>query len=190
MTEKELIRSLQNKEKQGYEKLLKEYSQKVFNVIYKYCGDYNESEDLTLEVFTDIYRSIDTFREDSLLSTWIYRITVNKALEFLRKKNAKKRFAIFGKQDSEIDILSNIPDYADTPEMRFDKEVRKRILHFYLNKLPENQKKAIILSTFEDMSYSEISKVLKKSVPAVESLIHRGKENLKKKLIKFYKNNL
>ena len=141
-----------------------------------------DSEDLTQEVFVEVYKSLASFRGESKLSTWIYRIAVTKSLDFIRRKKRKKRFGIikkvFNADDSFEDIIDdNNPD----PEVRLEELDRIKILNEALGTLPENQRAAFTLSKYDEISYKEIAEILDTTIPSVESLIHRAKNNLKKK---------
>jgi len=125
------------------------------------------------------------------LSTWIYRIAVTKSLDFVRKKKRKKRFGqlkqIFGvKEEVENVVMEKNP----SPQKKMEKDERANVLKLAVDSLAENQKIAITLSKYEGLSYKEISDVMGTTVSAVESLIHRGMKNLKKKLTIYYEDML
>ena len=130
------------------------------------------------------------FREDAELSTWIYRIAVNKSLDFLRRQKRKKRFAqltsLFGIHEEKEEIV--LPAEGNPQQELEDKE-RKQILDWAIEKLPENQKTAIILSKYEGFSNKEIASTMDMTLSAVEALIHRAKKNLEKKLTFYFEKN-
>lgn len=139
------------------------------------------------DVFIQVYESMSHFREDSELSTWIYRIAVNKSLDFLRKQKRKKRFAqltsILGFGDDEDYV--ELPAAGD-PLKDLENKERKQVLDWALDKLPENQQTAITLSKYEGFSNKEIASIMNMSVSAVEALIHRAKNNLHKQLYHYF----
>jgi len=169
----------------AYKKLIELYSDRVFNIILTLARNQEDAEDLTQEVFIEVFNSISKFRDESSLFTWIYRIAVNKALESLRRKKRKKRFAfvvsIFSKEDEELEIKD-----FEHPGVIIEKKEKAAVFFKALDKLPENQKIAYTLHKIEDLSYQEICKVMGISLPSVESLIHRAKQNLKKTLNSYY----
>ena len=141
-----------------------------------------DAEDLAQEVFIEVYLKFSQFREESTLKTWIYRIAVNKCLEYLRKKNAQKR------KGAHLDLVDNLisPVGFDHPGVRMENRELARILFSAIAKLPENQRIAFTLHKVERLSHEEISAILEKSIASVESLIHRAKQNLKVSLKSYY----
>ncbi|MEO0331881.1 MAG: sigma-70 family RNA polymerase sigma factor, partial [Bacteroidota bacterium] len=91
--EDHFIEALRNGSERAYSQLLEEYQQKVFNTCISFVPNTEDAEDIAQEVFVQVFHSIRTFKGDSKLSTWIYRITTSKCLEFVRKRSTKKRFA-------------------------------------------------------------------------------------------------
>lgn len=174
------------KDRNSCRELFNLYSGKVYNTVLNFLQNEQDAEDLTQEVFIEIFNSISVFNGKSGLYTWIYRIAVNKSLEHLRKRKAKKRFGSIISVFSGDDMNPALKDFSH-PGVLLENKERVKILYTAIDKLPENQKSAYILSKFEELSYSEISNVMKISIPAVESLLVRAKENLKKNLTNFYK---
>ena len=134
-----------------------------------------------------VYQSIRSFKGESKFSTWLYRITVAKALDHERKKKRKKRFAyvksLFG-NDSEVVV--HPPDFHH-PGVLLDQKENAAVLFHAISQLPENQRVAFTLHKVDGLSYQEVSEVMQTSVSSVESLMHRAKTNLKKKLEDYYK---
>jgi len=192
LTEKELIAKLTEKNKSESENAFKyvidTYGDRVHNTVLSIIQNKEDAEDLTQEVFVEVYNSISKFKGDSQLYTWIYRIAVTKSLELLRKRKTKKRFAfvtsIFSNEEEELEI----GDF-NHPGIIAENSERAKILFAAINKLPENQRIAFTLSQVENLSYKEISEVMKLSVSSVESLIFRAKGNLKKSLKTYYESS-
>ncbi|NTW51472.1 MAG: RNA polymerase sigma factor [Chlorobiaceae bacterium] len=168
--------------------LVAEHQEMVVNTCYRFVFNREDAEDLAQEVFVEVYRSLDKFREESKLSTWIYRIAVSKSLDHLRRLKRKKRFSslkrIIG-VDDPADTIS-APDHDNPADVLVDKE-RVAVLQEALDALPDNQKTAFLLSKQDGYSNQEIADILQTTVPAVESLIHRAKKNLKVRLERHYK---
>jgi len=121
------------------------------------------------------------------LSTWIYRIAVNKSLEYLRKMKRKKRSGFLfwiSNEDSESHL--EVPDF-NHPGVMVENKEKAVILFQAIDNLPENQRIAFTLHKVEDLSYLQIAEVMQKSISSVESLMHRAKKNLKKELYNYYK---
>ncbi len=182
-----LIYKLKNADEDGYRQLIQEYQEKIFNTCISLVKNADDADDLTQEVFIEIFNSIHKFREDSLLSTWIYRITVNKSLEHLRKLKRKKRIRIltlFNKENQEMN--QEATDF-NHPGVLAENEEQSRILFQAIEKLTESQKVAFTLHKLEGLSYDQIADIMQKSLSSVESLMHRAKTNLKKELYDYYR---
>ncbi len=184
-----LVEELKSGNQNAFKKLVDDYQKKVFNTSISFVLNPEDAEDVTQEVFVEVYRAIGRFREDASLSTWIYRIAVNKSLECIRKKKVKKRFAmitsLFGKDQQEN---IQVPDFRHPGVILEDKE-KARILFQAIDKLAPNQKVAFVLHNIEGLSYQEIADVQQSTLSSVESLIFRAKTKLRKELHNYYKNN-
>jgi RNA polymerase sigma-70 factor (ECF subfamily) len=180
LTEQELIQGLRNGDETTFRFLVENYQDRVYNTAIGIVQNAEDAEDVAQEVFIQVYRSIHTFKGGSKLSTWIYRITTSRALDHLRSKKSKKRFGflqrLFG---DENEPLYELPDFHH-PGVALDQKENAAQLFRALDQLPEKQKTAFILHKIEDLSYHEISEVMQTSVAAVESLMHRAKQNLRK----------
>ena len=151
--------------------------------------DCGMAEDIAQEVFITVYRSIGSFNERSSISTWIYRITVNKCLDHLRSQTRKKKGGLMNLGDN---IDENKAVVFDHPGIKLEQKENARYLFDAINDLPENQKTAFILSHIEELPQKEIAEIMDISLKAVESLLQRAKANLRKKLESVYerrKNN-
>lgn len=191
MQEIELINKLKNKDEDAFKIVFQDNLKKVFNTCYRIVNDKQTAEDLTQDVFIKVFLSINDFREESKLSTWIYKIAVSKSLDYIKAQKRKKRFAIVTDFFSDKKMKDDIPSAGkDNPERELDNKERIKILKEALDSLSENQRVAFSLSKYEEMSYNEIAEILDTSVSAVESLIHRAKKNLEKKLYNYYKKHL
>jgi len=188
MDEKILIYELKQKSKDSFEELVNLYKDRIYNITIGLIQNVEDAEDLTQEVFIEVFNSIDNFREDSSLNTWIYRIAVNRALEFIRKKSRKKRFGFIMSIFSEKEELQ-ISDF-EHPGVKLENKERAALLFKAIAKLPVNQRTAFTLSKVDDLSYKEISETMKIGVSSVESLLFRAKTNLKKYLENYYKDKI
>ncbi|MCG8376035.1 MAG: RNA polymerase sigma factor [Chlorobiales bacterium] len=161
----------------------------VLNTCYRFVLNREDAEDIAQEVFLEAYRSLDSFRQESKLSTWLYRIAVTKSLDHLRKKKRKKRFSslkrVMGFNDPAEELA--LPSSIETPAEALSGSERTEILQSALDSLPDNQKTAFLLSKYDGYSNQEIADVMQTTVSAVESLVHRAKKNLQKKLEKHYR---
>ncbi|MFN8288991.1 MAG: RNA polymerase sigma factor [Chitinophagaceae bacterium] len=184
MIEQELIQRLKNRDEAAFRYLVDTYRDRVYNTIIGIVQNAQDAEDVTQEVFIQVYRSIGDFKGESKLSTWLYRIATTRSLDLLRSRKSKKRFGfiqrLFGDNNEPV---FEIPDF-NHPGSALDRKENVAKLFSVIARLPENQKAAFILHKLEGLSYQEVSEVLKTSLPAVESLMHRAKQNLRKMLEK------
>lgn len=182
MNELELIQQLREGDEFAFKTLVESCQDMVFNTALGIVQNTSDAEDVAQEVFIQVYRSIDQFKGDSRLTTWIYRITTTKSLDHIRSKKRKKRFAfitsLFG-PDNEV--LHDPVDFHH-PGVTLDNKEDAAALFKLINQLPENQKTAFILYKTEELSYQEIAQVMSVSVSAVESLLFRARQNLRKML--------
>ncbi len=163
---------------------------RVFNTCLGFLHNKEDAEDVTQEVFVEVHHSLASFRGDSQLSTWVYRIAVTKSLDHLRWKKRKKRFgflqSLVGAEGEDIDVA----DEFSHPGVQLEDKERAQVLFRHIDKLPENQRIALTMHMVEGLSHKEIGEVMSVSVSSVESLIFRARSTLKKRLFDFYKNNL
>lgn len=177
-TEIELIALLQQGNEEAFKHVFESHKDRIYNTILYMIQSVEEAEDLTQEVFVDVFLSIENFKAQSKLSTWIYRIAINKALNHRRFKKAKKRLgavlSIFN-----LSPVDDAPDFIHPGILLENKELSAS-LYQGIDQLPEKQKTAFVLRQLEDLSYSEIAEVMQTTTPSVESLLFRAKQNLQK----------
>jgi RNA polymerase sigma-70 factor (ECF subfamily) len=177
----ELVAQLQAGIESAYETLLVRYQQPVYNLVWRLLGDPSETSDVVQEVFLKIFRNIHTFRGNSSLKTWVYRIAVNEAHNhrrwFSRHHGAEVGLA---QEDTSRSYEEILPDPGRTPyDLTLDQETRA-LLEEALAKLNPKFRAAVVLRDIEDLSYEEIAQVLDLSMGTVKSRILRGREALRK----------
>ncbi|WP_158837914.1 RNA polymerase sigma factor [Polaribacter sp. L3A8] len=189
MNEESFIVELQAGKQAAFSQLLDDYQQKVFGTCISFIPNKEDAEDVAQEVFLEVFKSINKFKGDSKLSTWIYKIATNKCLEFIRKKNTKKRFAfmqtILG-NEIPIDKTSYFTE-VNHPGILLENQEKSAIIFKAINTLPEAQRVVFTLAKIDDKSYQEIVEITGKSLSSVESLMFRAKKGLQDKLENFYK---
>ena len=187
MTEWELIEQLKQKSEAAFKTIVDTWQDMVYNTVIGILQNAEDAEDVSQEVFVKVYESVQSFKGESKFSTWIYRIAVTKSLDHLRRKKRKKRFAfiesLFNKND---EIINDPPDFFH-PGVALEKKQDNSVLFKAIAELPENQNTAFVLNKVEGLSYQEISEIMKISESAVDSLLHRAKSNLRKKLENHYR---
>ncbi len=181
-----IVQQLQRGEESAFRKLVDEYENMVYNTAVGIVQNEDDADDITQEVFVQVYQSVSSFKGESKFSTWLYRITVTKALDHEKRKKRKKRFAfvqsLFGNSGEEI---IHPPDF-NHPGVLMEKKEKAGELLNALKQIPDNQRIAFTLHKLEGQSYQEIAEIMNTSLYAVESLMARAKGNLKKILKNYY----
>lgn len=164
------------------------YHVNVYNISISYTQNAEDAEEVTQDVFLKVYDAAKKFRFDAAVSSWIYRITVNKSLDFLRKKNTKKRKAFFISlyRKDTVEELPHTTNFVH-PGLVLENKEKGVFLFKALAKLPEKQKTAFILREIEGLPYQEIADIMSISTKAVESVLYRSKANLRKALAPYYR---
>lgn len=185
----EFIERLKKGNESAFAELLDEYQQKVFHTCISFVPNKEDAEDIAQEVFLEVYKSIRKFKGNSKLSTWIYKISTNKCLEFIRKKSAKKRFAFMQSiAGNEIPLdKTNFFTEFNHPGILLENKERTETIYVAINSLPESQQVIFTLVKLDGKSYQEVVEITGKSLSSVESIMFRAKKNLQKKLENFYK---
>jgi RNA polymerase sigma-70 factor, ECF subfamily len=177
----DFINKLRSGDKSAFRELVDIYSNRVINTCYRFLLDREDAEDLSQEVFIEVFQSLQKFRGDSKLSTWIYRIAVTKSLDEIKKRNRKKRLVALGKMlhlDAVVDIIGGGP----VPDIAIEEKEKISEILKALSKLPDNQRVAFTLSKIDGYSNSEIAEIMKTTTDAVESLISRAKKKASSEL--------
>jgi RNA polymerase sigma-70 factor (ECF subfamily) len=181
LTENELIQGLQQGDERAFKYLVDTYQDRVYNTALGIVQNAADAEDVAQEVFIQVFRSIRDFKGDARLSTWLYRIATTRALDLLRSRKSKKRFAFLQRilGEGEEEPATQLPDFHHPGVVLEQKENAARVFQA-IKQLPENQKTAFVLHKIEGLPYQEIAAVMKTTLPAVESLLHRARLNLRK----------
>ena len=189
MQQPELIIQLQQGNPSAFKQLVDECENMVFNTALGIVQDEDDADDITQDVFVQAYQSISSFKGDSKISTWLYRITVNRALDHEKKKKRRKRLGFMGflsgNREHEVD---SIPEF-DHPGVLLEKKESAADLFNALKQLPDNQRIAFTLHKLEGQANREIAEIMGISLQAVESLMARAKRNLESILKKHYEKN-
>jgi RNA polymerase sigma-70 factor (ECF subfamily) len=174
------------KNQNEFKKVYDDYQILVFNVALNYLQNSQDAEEVTQDVFVQIHQSLSHFNQKSSLKTWIYRITINKSLDFIKQKKAKKRLFVFGNRSQNEKEYYNVSNF-EHPGILLENKENAQLLFAVINTLSENQKTAFILSKVDGLSNPEISEIMQTSISAVESLVFRAKNTLKDKLAEKFK---
>lgn len=185
-SEPELIRQLQRGEQLAFKEVVDLYQDMVYNTIISIVQNEADAEDITQEVFVQVHQSIDSFKGNSKLSTWLYRITIAKALDHEKRKKRKKRLAFVQRLFGEKGEAQYHPIEFNHPGVQLENKEKASELFKVLQQIPENQRIAFTLNKIEGLNNQEIAAIMNISFYAVESLLARAKNNLKKKLTNYY----
>ncbi|MCW3119708.1 MAG: polymerase sigma-70 factor [Chitinophagaceae bacterium] len=186
LDERILIEQLKKGDESAFRTIVEKWQDMTYNTALGIVQNAEDAEDIAQEVFVQVYQSINTFKGESKFSTWLYRITIAKALDHERRKKRKKRFAVIKKLFGDTGEEVVVPDF-EHPGVTFDKKESAAILFKAISQLPENQRIAFTLHKVDGLSYQEVSEVMEVTISSVESLMHRAKNNLKKSLENYYK---
>ena len=151
----------------GFNMLVRAYQQKVYWLARKMVIDHDDADDVTQEVFIRVFKSMETFREDSQLYTWIYRITTNECLSFLKRK--KRRFGFLPIGNVTAELLAKLDNSPHVPGDEIQRQLQKAILT-----LPDKQRAVFNMKYFDDLSYEEISEITNTSVGALKASFHHA----------------
>lgn len=192
MTENDYINGLKKGDQNTFRKFVDDYQVPLLKLCNGFLHNREEAEDIVQEVFIEVFQSIGTFKGNSLISTWLYRIAINKSLNQIRKNKNRKFMAsldtmLMGRKKTRI---NEIGDQSEISDKNIEHDELAEAIRTAVDSLSNNQRIAFVMNKYQDMSYKEIAEVMDISLTAVESLIHRARLNLQKKLYKTYKNNL
>ena len=163
-------------EEESFEILVKKYQNRVLNIVYSLIGQDRESEDIMQEVFLKVYHGLKSFKQRCQFSTWLYRIVMNTAYDFLRKR---RNFV------SNEGVLAMSVATCEGPRDALLMREKEAMIREALGRIPIKFRAAVVLKDIEGLSYIEISRVLRCSIGTVESRIYRARQFLKDELRNF-----
>ncbi len=164
--------------------LVEQCQDMVYNTALSIVQNEVDAEDITQDVFIEVYEGLEGFKKESKLSTWIYRITVNKSLDLLKKRERVKHGGLLKRIFSLEE--KDEPASFEHPGVQLDKKESSKALFAALKKLPNNQQVAFTLHKIEGLTQRDTAEIMETTVEAVESLLTRAKTNLRKHLETFY----
>ena len=177
VSEKKIIEKVLGGDANAFEELVLKYEKTVYNLALRMVGDRDDAFDMTQEAFIKAYGSLSSFRGDSKFSVWIYRITTNVCLDFLRSKSRKQQVSLTVSDDDE-DAQLDIPDPKADPEQQLIKKISMQSVEEGLQTLPDKQRQILVMRELGGMSYAEIGKALSIEEGTVKSRIFRARKRL------------
>lgn len=175
MNEKELIARLQSRDEAAFEELIRLYEKKVYTLCVRMCGNTEDAEEAAQDAFLALWRGIDRFRQESSLSTWIYRLAANACIDLIRRR--KKSAGSISLDDEELFVDAQDP--APQPHELAERRETQRALREGLMSLPPEYRSILILREIEGLSYSEIAAAQELELGTVKSRISRGRTLLR-----------
>jgi len=182
MDDSDFIQRLKDKDQSAFRTLVETNQDRIVNTCFGFVQNRQDAEDLAQRVFMEAFRSIGKFRGDSQMATWLYRIAVNQSLN--RIKSTKRRGTTRSLEGLIQDRREKeLPAAPETAGAGLEREERMALLQSVMKALPKNQRIALTLNKYEDLSYREVAKIMEISESAVTALINRGKVNLRKRIL-------
>ncbi len=182
-----LMMRFRNGDETAFDGLVEKFKMPVLNYICRQIGNMNEAEDIAQNVFVQIFKSANRYEPSAKFTTWLFTIARNLCLNEFRRR---QRHPLQSLQETISDDSKSTQAQFEDPTVRSpdveasEKELQKHILAA-IQKLPENQRTAVLLCRYEGLSYEEIARVLDTTVSATKSLLHRARETLKRDLHEF-----
>ena len=186
-SEKSLINLVKKGDKKAYEVLVLQYQDRLVFSVYKFLKDYERAQDIAQEAFVKAFKNIEKFRGDSSFYTWIYRIAINTAKNFLSTKSRKSE--IYDDEIMELK-LSESAVTSENPENILEAEELRSLMMDAIQGLPDDIRTTLSLREFDGLSYEEIAEVQNCPIGTVRSRIHKGREILDKTFSKYNMSNL
>ena len=184
VSDSQLVARVQKGDKQAFDLLVLKHQYKVHAIISRYIKDFDEVNDVVQEAFIKAYRALENFRGESAFYTWLYRIAVNTAKNYLVSRNRRPpSFDIDATSSQYSEENSQLQDH-DSPENILYKDELESIISNAIKELPEDLRTALMLREFEDLSYEQISDIMDCPVGTVRSRIFRAREALEEKISK------
>lgn len=181
------LKRLQRREEQAFNQLVLDYEKQVYSLVWRMLGNRHEAEDMTQEVFVQVFKSIDTFRGDSKLSTWIYRIAMNLTKnrhKYLARRYHKSHSDIDGNEpdDAHNDAQGRTSGEVQRPDWEAMGNETERIVLRCLHQLEAEFREILILRDVENLSYEEVASITQLPIGTVKSRLHRARSLLKSKV--------
>lgn len=181
-----LVERCKTGDRLAFDELISAHQDRVLNTAFRLMGNYEEALDLTQEVFLNCFRKIGSFKGDSALSTWLYRITVNTAKnrwKYQQSRGMNKMQSLETPVSSEDEErIKQFPDAQPTPrKVASDREAMES-LEEHLQDLNEEHRQVLVLRYIEELSYEEIADILRLSLGTVKSRIHRARAELRDRM--------
>ncbi len=180
--DQKLVQRVQQGEKSAFDLLVIKYQHRIVHLVNRYVKDPSEAQDVAQDTFIKAYRALGDFRGESAFYTWLYRIAINTAKNYLLSRSRRHIDYEVDVQDAEqVENTAQLKD-MDTPDNLLMNEQIIKVIKIAIEKLPEEMRIAITLREFEGMSYEEIAEAMDCPIGTVRSRIFRAREAIDEKL--------
>lgn len=180
MQDSELMARVKAGDQTAFRDIVHRYQDVVIRVCFRYVSNQTDAEELAQEVFIRLYQSAPSYEVKGKLTTYLYRIAVNLSLNFIRDQKRRRLFSLETWKDKIG--FPHPADDAVRPDVQLEREETERLIREAIDSLPGNQRTAVILKRYEELSYEEIAQVMGCSVSSVETRLFRARQTLRKKL--------
>lgn len=188
MEDRELVERARAGDASAFEELVLKYQQRVYNLTLRMTGNPDDAFDLSQEAFLKAWRGLETFHFESAFSTWLYRLTSNACLDFLRAQKRRRTVSLTTEDDDGDEVQIELTDPAPTPEQAALASEDRWMLTKALDALDDEAREIITLRVINDLSYEKIGEVLGIKEGTVKSRLSRARDKLKKKLLQIGNN--
>ncbi|MBQ3124000.1 MAG: sigma-70 family RNA polymerase sigma factor [Clostridia bacterium] len=182
MTDKELIERCKHGDRDAFTEIMQKHQNLVFGMAYNILSDYQDAEDAAQDTFIKAYKSISSFKGDSAFTTWLYVICRNSCNDILRKRQKHSVVTSIDTDDTDDGPIKEIKSDAPTPEEKVELSETQALVREAINSLKPEYKEVLVLSDIQQLSYDEVSAILKIPNGTVKSRLNRARNALRKKL--------
>jgi len=183
--ERTLLRRLRDRDEKAFTELVGLHRDRVFNIIFRMLGNRHEAEDVAQEVFITVFKTIDTFREESKFSTWLYRVAVNHTknrIKYLARRQDRNRDELDEMSHDANNATNGVPVRARQPDRALEGAQMEVLLQEAIASLDDDHRQVVVLRDIEDLSIEEICEITELPDGTVKSRLHRARLVLRKKL--------
>lgn len=183
--ERELLRRCQAGDEDAWREFIEAYKHMVYSLAYEMLRNAEDAEDAAQEVFINAFRAIGSFRGDARLSTWLYRVTKNVCLNYIRQRDRVDYESLDNQEVNWEDIVSDEDSFPSPEEIALRRELRE-VVRRKIDELPPIYRTAIIMCDIQQLSYDEAAQILNVPVGTLKSQVFRGRRMLKEKLEEYW----
>jgi RNA polymerase sigma-70 factor (ECF subfamily) len=176
-SDEDLMKRCREGDMSAFELIVLRYKDAIFNFVYHFLMDYHRAQDISQETFLRVLKNVNRYKPRNQFKTWLYRIAVNLCKNDIRYENRHKTLSL---DDPDINIDRLAVNLYNTPDKLYEKKEMRNLVKNVLRTIPEDQRLAIIMREYQNLSYEEIASALNCSLGATKSKIYRARQNIKK----------